>query len=79
MSSAETARVAQPIHGIPAGVPMPRTQGRAYTFLRGLGYEPTDAAAVALGRQPCPRDLAARYTRRAAVAHPGGRARLAEW
>ena len=70
MSLAETASVTQPIHGIPAGVPMPTTQGRAYTFLVGLGYEQMHAAAVAVGRQPCPPDLAARYARRAALAQP---------
>lgn len=70
MSLAETATVIAPIHGIPAGVPMPTTQGRAYTFLVGLGYEQTNAAAVAVGRQPCPPDLAARYARRAALRTP---------
>lgn len=68
MSAAAATTETQPIHGIPAGVPMPTTQGRAYTFLRRIGYEPADAAAVAVGRRPCPADLAARYARRTAAA-----------
>ena len=70
MSVADIVTMDELIDGIPTRVRMPTTPGRAYTLLVALGYEQMHAAAVAVGRQPCPPDFAARYARRAARAQP---------